>query len=123
MDPRYAGVVATVSMCFDGLYHSEAARLANVLHAQAHYVCATENPHLYMRMDECFRALDQRPSPASRGEARRDEIESVECAGPVTALARVTCAIGPKHFIELLTLIFIDGKSQTISKMFHFDVL
>src|SRR5262245_9666681 len=123
MDPRYSEVVEMLSMYFDGLYHSDTTRLAKVFHPQAQYVCATETPLVYLRMDEYFPIVDKRPSPASRGEKRRDAIESIEFAGPATASARVRCAIGQKHFIDLLTLIHVEGRWQIISKVFHFDVL
>ena len=65
---------------------------------------------MVLTMGEYFPVVDRRPSPASRGEARRDRIVSIEFAGPVTAFARVECAIGPKFFTDLLTLIRVDGR-------------
>jgi hypothetical protein len=64
----------------------------------------------------------KRPSPASRGEPRRDRILSIEFVGPVTALARVECAIGEKHFTDLLSFIRLDGRWRLIAKVFHFDL-
>ena len=37
---------------------------------------------------------------------------SIELVGPVTALARLQCSIAPKHFIDLLTLLWLDGRWQ-----------
>jgi hypothetical protein len=73
-------------------------------------------------MGEYFPIVAARPAPASRGEARRDRIVSLEFAGPVTAFARVECAIGPKRFTDFLSLIFVDGRWQIIAKVFHFDL-
>jgi len=73
-------------------------------------------------MDEYFPIVDKRPSPASRGEARTDQIVSIEFAGPATSFVRATCAIGPKKFIDLLTLIRLDGEWRIISKVFHFAI-
>ena len=42
--------------------------------------------------------------------------------GPVTAVARVECAIGVKFFNDVLTLIFMDQQWCIISKVFHFDI-
>jgi len=122
MDEGYAAVVATLSTYFDGLYHSDTGRLERVFHPLAHYVTATEGGPLYLTMEQYFPMVDKRPSPASRNEARSDRILSVEFAGPVTAFARVECSIGPKFFTDLLTLIFVDGRWQIISKVFHFDL-
>ena len=44
-----------------------------------------------------------------------------EFAGPVTALVRLHCAIGPRYFTDLLTLIHLDGRWQIIAKVFHYE--
>lgn len=122
MDQRYQDVSAAFADYFDGLYHSDTARLARVFHPQAHYACATEGHLTHLTMDQYFPIVDARPSPASRGETRADKIVSIEFAGPVTAFVRAECAIGPKHFTDLLTLVRLDGRWQIISKVFHFDL-
>ncbi|MDO9174872.1 MAG: nuclear transport factor 2 family protein, partial [Actinomycetota bacterium] len=49
-------------------------------------------------------------------------VESIEFAGPNTAMARVRCSIGPKHFTDLLTLLRIDGRWWVIAKVFSFEL-
>lgn len=107
---------------FDGLYHSDTQRLRQVFHPQAVYATATEGTPLILRMDEYFALVDRRPSPASRGEPRADRILAIEFVGSVTALTKVQCAIGPKHFTDLLTWLHVDGRWQMISKVFHFEL-
>ena len=122
MDPRYVDVVSILSDYFDGLYNSDTAKLSQVFHPMAHYVCVTDGTFLRLTMEEYFPIVDQRPSPASRNEPRHDRIISIEFAGPVTALARVECSIGPKLFTDFLTFIFINERWQIISKVFHYDL-
>lgn len=122
-DPGFEAVIDLLQTYFDGLHHSDTARLRAVFHPDAIYACATEGRLTRMTMAEYFPMVDKRPSPASRGEARSDRILSIEFAGPVTAFARLECAIGPKHFIDLLTLVFLEGRWQIISKVFHFDLV
>ena len=122
MDDRYAAVVEVLSRYFDGLHHSDTSILKDVFHPDAIYACATDGSLLRMGMDEYFPVVDKRPSPASRGEARTDRILSIEFAGPVTAIAKVNCSIAPKHFTDLLSLIFLDGRWQIIAKVFHYDL-
>ncbi len=38
----------------------------------------------------------------------------------MTPFARVECAIGAKLFNDFLTLVFVDGRWQIISTVFHF---
>jgi hypothetical protein len=118
----YAALTAQLGEYFDGLYHCDTARLARVFHPSALYACATEGSLLKLGMDEYFPVVEKRVSPASRNEPRRDRILSIEFAGPVTALARVECAIGPKLFTDLLTFVKLDGRWQIIAKVFHFDL-
>ena len=121
MDPRYAEVVEVLSRYFDGLYASDTAILCEVFHPAARYVCAVDGL-LDLGMEDYFPIVDRRPSPASRGEPRRDRIDEIQFAGPVTAFARVGCSIEPKDFTDFLTLIFTDGRWRIIAKVFHYDL-
>ena len=118
----YDAVIATLVDYFDGLFHSDTARLRRAMHPQAHYVCATDGSLLKLDMEAYWAVVEQRASPASQGAAREDKIVSIEFAGPVTAFARVECAIPPKRFTDLLTLIKLDGRWQIISKVFHYEL-
>jgi Putative lumazine-binding len=115
-------LAATLQLYFDGLHHSDTERLARAFHPQAIYASATGGTLVHMTMGEYLPMVDARPSPASRGEPRTDRVLSIDFAGPVTALARVECSIGPKHFTDLLTLVHVDGRWQIIAKVFHFDL-
>lgn len=122
MDARFAEIVEVLTRYFDGLYHSDAGKLAGVFHPQAIYACASEGSLIHLTMDAYLPMVAKRPSPSSRGEARQDRILSIEFAGPVTALARVACTIGPKSFTDLLSIVRLDGRWQIIAKVFHVDL-
>lgn len=122
MDPRYNEVTRALIDLFDGLHHSDSQRLARIFHPQAHYMCATEGRLQHLTMNEYFAIVDERPSPASRRETRHDRIVSIEFAGPVTARVCLQCSMGPKFFIDFLTLVFLEERWQIVSKVFHFDL-
>jgi len=122
MSSLFQEITEVLQVYFDGLYYSDTKRLAQVFHPNAIYVCAVDVPLKQLTMESYFPIVDQRPSPASRNEQRRDKIVSIELAGNVTAIARVECAIGSKHFIDLLTLIRVSDRWQIISKVFHYDL-
>ncbi|MEU7903515.1 nuclear transport factor 2 family protein [Actinoplanes sp. NPDC049118] len=115
-------IESVLRLYFDGLHHSDTARLARAFHPQATYASASGGTLTRLTMDAYLPVVDARPAPAARGEARRDAVVSIQLAGPVTASAVVTCAIGPKRFTDLLALVLIDGRWQIISKVFHFDL-
>lgn len=123
MHQDFNAVSEVIQTYFDGLYHSDTNRLRQVFHPKAIYACASEGALLHLTMDDYFPIIDKRPAPASQGEPRRDEIVSIDFAGPVTALVRAHCAIGPKYFTDLLTLTKTDNRWQIIAKVFHFDLI
>jgi Putative lumazine-binding len=114
-------IVSMLSVYFDGIYHGDTGMLGRVLHPKAIYVCATPGVLTYLTMPEYFPIVDARPSPASRGEARNDRIVSIDVAGPVTAIACVQISMAPKEFINLLSLIYIDGRWQIVAKVLHYE--
>jgi hypothetical protein len=122
MADDFAALTAVMQLYFDGLHHSDTARLRRVFHPKAVYATATEGHLTHLGMEAYFAVVDARPSPASRGEARADRIVSISFAGPVTALVRAECAIGTKAFQDLLTFVKLDGEWRLIAKVFHFDV-
>ena len=104
---------------FDALFHCDVERLTRVFHPQAIYATADETPLLYRTMEEYLPVVAARQSPASRGEARRDHIDEIQRAGENTALARVRCSIGQRDFVDLLTLVRVDGQWRIIAKVFQ----
>jgi len=121
-DPQFAAIVEVLQGYFDGLYRSDTNILKQVFHPKALYATATDGSLLELDMERYFPVVDKRPSPESRGEDRADRILSIEFAGPVTALAKVQCAIGEKAFTDLLSLVFVEGRWQIIAKVFHYDI-
>ena len=113
-------VAEVLAVYFDGLHFADSKRLARVFHPQAQYVSVTDGTLLFRDMATYFPVVDARVSPASLGEERRDEIVSIEFAGPVTARADLRCSIGNRDFIDFLTLIKLGGRWQVISKVFHY---
>lgn len=122
MTPDRVAVETVLNRYFDGLYHSDANQLREVLHPRAHYVTVTDGSLTYHTVETYLPIVAARPSPASRNEVRADRIVSVDFAGPLTARAHVECRIGPKFFTDFLALIRDDGEWRIISKVFHYDL-
>lgn len=118
----YVEVAALLARYFDGLHHSDARALAELFHPAALYACASDGSLLALTMAQYLPLVAGRLSPASRGQPRDDHIDSIEFAGPVTALARVRCTIAPKRFSDLLTLVRLDGRWQIVAKVFHYEL-
>ncbi|MEA1015277.1 nuclear transport factor 2 family protein [Sphingosinicella sp. LY1275] len=104
---------------FDALHFCDVARLERVFHPAAIYATADEVPFLHRSMAEYFAVVAARESPASRGEIRRDHVDAIELVGENTAAARVRCSIGTRDFVDLLTLVRIQGEWRIIAKVFQ----
>lgn len=104
---------------FDALYFCDIEKLARAFHQKAIYATADETPLLHRTMEEYFPVVAARISPASRNEARNDAIDAIEFAGENTAFARVRCSIGTRDFVDLLTLVRVDGEWRIMAKIFQ----
>ena len=80
MTPAFDEIVRVLQNYFDGLYEGDVEKLGRVFHPRAIYATADETPLLYRTMDEYFPVVAARQSPASRGEVRRDYIDSIDVA-------------------------------------------
>ena len=117
-DRRFTDIAQALQPYFDGLYESNTRKLSLIFHPKAIYATATSGELLRLDMEEYFKVVEKRPSPASRKEPRRDAIASIEFAGPVTALVRLHCAIGARYFTDLLSFLKVDGKWVVAQKVF-----
>ena len=115
----FAAVRDLLAAYFDMLYYCDLDRFDAVFHPQALYATADETPFLYRDMPTYREVIARRSAPASRGEQRRDVIDAIEFAGDNTALARVRCAIGDRDFVDLLSLVRVEGRWRIIAKVFH----
>lgn len=116
-----AAITELLQKYYDALVRCDAALLAEVFHPEAHYFTASDGKLLHLDMPTYFPIVAGRTSPASTGEACRYTIDSIEFAGPVTALARMRSTMMHKHFDDLLSLVRLDGQWRIIAKVFHFD--
>jgi hypothetical protein len=115
-------ITAVMTLYFDGLYHSDVARLRRVFHEKAIYACATESALIYKTMEEYFPIVAARPSPASMNQQRADAVVNIDNVGDSMAFVKAHCAIGPKYFTDFLTFVKADGQWRILSKIFHFEM-
>ncbi|AFK56885.1 nuclear transport factor 2 family protein [Tistrella mobilis] len=104
---------------FDALHFCDVDKLQRVFHPKAIYATADETPLLYRTMVEYIPVVAARQSPASRNEPRRDHIDAIDLAGENTAVVRVRCSIGPRDFVDFLTLVRTEGEWRIIAKVFQ----
>lgn len=115
-------IQAQMQCYFDGLYHSDVARLARVFAPEARYVCATGGEVINLGLEDYFPIVEAREPPAARAEPRRDKVLSITLAGDSAALVTARCAIGERHFTDFLSFIKTAEGWRIIAKVFHYDL-
>lgn len=119
---EYFAIVDLLKRYYDALYRCDTALLATVFHSSAQYFTASGGELLHLDMQSYFPVVEQRMSPESSGEPYAFSIDSIEFAGTVTAIARMRSSMLGKDFIDLLTLIQLEGEWKIIAKVFHYTV-
>ena len=120
--PEFAEIAQSLIDYFDGIYEGDTTKLERVFHPDGRLNCVTDGDMVAMTKAEYMDLVKGRPSPASTGANRYDRVISIDTAGPGAAIAKVECAVPPKYFTDLLTLIKLDGQWRIINKTFHYVV-
>lgn len=123
MQGEYAEIGKALQLYFDGFHHGDVAMLRRVFHPACHLSNASEGKLAHDDMETVYARVAGRASPAKNGEARRDAILGIDVSSPVSALARVQIAIGPRLFTDYLNLLKIDGEWRIIAKVFSWVAL
>ena len=118
MQTEYAEIAKALQLYFDGFYNGDVATLKRVFHPACHLSNASEGKLAHDDMETVYARVTGRTSPAKNGEARRDAVLSIDVSSPVSALARVQIAIGPRLFTDYLNLLKLDGEWRIIAKVF-----
>jgi hypothetical protein len=116
-------IEATIQTYFDGLYEGDVDKLGEAFHPFAHlYSVGPDGAAVDLPRADWFAMVRNRPSAASKGDAREDRIVSIDQSGPGTAFVKVQCQLPPRYFTDYLSLVKADGRWQIIAKSFHTDV-
>ncbi|MET2828477.1 nuclear transport factor 2 family protein [Mesorhizobium shangrilense] len=118
---NYASVAKVLGRYFDGLYHCDVSLLGEVFHPKAQLSTIAEEKLATVDTSTWLDIIAKRESPATRKEARVDQIVSIEFGSQNTALARVQCAIGPKLFTDFLSLVRIGDDWKIVAKVYQFE--
>jgi Putative lumazine-binding len=119
-DIEYSAILTLLAQYYDALYRCDTALLAKIFHPNAQYFTVSSGELLHLDMNAYFPIVEQRISPESSGESYQFSVEAIEFAGPVTAIARMRSSMFARDFIDLLTLIQLNGEWKIVSKVFHY---
>jgi hypothetical protein len=119
MDADIEAISRTVQTYLDGLYEGDAEKLASAFHPTSSLAHVSPDGFQTVARDAWLAAVRNRPSPKSQGLARHDRVLSIDRVGPTMASVKLNCAIPPRFFTDLLSLLKIDGRWQVAQKVFE----
>jgi len=115
-------VVKLMRNYFDGLYHADSKLLADVFHPDAIYINMTKGDYMNYSLGEYLQIIEQRTSPASQGELKIDEIQSIEFDGLEMAFVNAKMTMMGREYLDFLTLSFDKNGWRVISKIFTYKL-
>jgi hypothetical protein len=117
-------IIEGVIQCYlDGLYESDAGKIASVFHPTSALTSVTDDGELVITPRDLW--LDKvraRPSPKQQGFTRHDHALTIDLVGPAMAYVKLKCAIPPRFFTDQLSLLKIDGRWQIAQKVFSTEM-
>jgi hypothetical protein len=116
-------IEGVIQRYLDGLYESDASKIASVFHSTSALTSVTDDGDLVITpRDSWLDKVRARPSPKQQGLPRHDQVLSIDLVGPTMAYVKLKCAIPPRFFTDQLSLLKIDGRWQIAQKVFMTEV-
>lgn len=117
----YSAVANLLGRYYEALFHGDVEALYRVFHPGATYATASGGELVQLDLASYLERVATRESPACRGDAYGFELESIEFAGPTTALARMRSSLLGKRFVDFLALLEVGDEWRIAAKVFHYD--
>ena len=112
-------IEGVIQRYLDGLYESDADKIAGVFHPTSALTSVTSEGELVITpRDAWLDKVRARPSPQQQGLSRHDQVLAIDLISPTMAYVRPKCAIPPRFFTDQLSLLKIDGRWQIAQKVF-----
>ncbi len=121
MQPNTSGVLSTIQAYFDLMYDADDARFREVFHDSCLVHGMRDGGLVAWSASEFRQVMQGRPSPASMGSPREEEIISVDETSPDMAATKVRVRIGQTCFLDHLILHRVDAKWLATAKGFHVE--
>ena len=117
---EFSEITIALTDYFDGIFEGNIEKLDRIFHPDGRLNCVTDGTLFAVNKRDYLDIVSARASPMSSGAGRYDKIISIDMAGPGSAVAKVECAIPPRYFTDLLTMVKLDGQWQIINKTYHY---
>jgi hypothetical protein len=118
-DQADPGIKKLLSDYFDVMHHQDMAVFDKVFHKNC-ALYSTQTGELSLRPYDVYReVVANRESPASLGNARRDQVLMFDQVSPTLALVKVQLEMFGGVMQDYLNIVFIDGQWWILAKMWE----
>ncbi len=94
-------IEGVIQSYLDGLYESDAGKIASVFHPTSALTSVTNEGELVITpRDSWLDKVRARPSPKQRGLPRHDQVLTIDLVSPTMAYVKLKCAIPPRFFTQ-----------------------
>ncbi len=122
IDADLAALEARARLYLDALYEGDADRLASVFLPGAALTQSLDGKLQVTPRDAWLEIVRNRPAPRAAGLARHDRILTIDRVSNDLALVKLTCALPPRHFVDLLSFVKVEGAWWIAQKVFTTEV-
>ena len=112
-DAELTASTALLGHYFDGLHRADTALLSNIFDDAVRLYA----PGVRRSKQQWLELVANRPVPAALGHAFAYQILSVELSGE-QALAKVSCPLLGRHYIDYLSLLKEQGQWRIVAKLY-----
>lgn len=120
MDDKHA-IETLIQDYFDALYDGDVKKFGEVFHPSCRLFTAGTDGVMTFDYEPYLARVAGRPSSASRGDAREDEIVSLSVSAPTIAHATVKDCYLPAHFTNELVFLKTEGRWYIVAKIWHME--
>jgi hypothetical protein len=121
MERSAASALPAIEAYLDLMYDADDSHFPEVFHELCQIHGVRDGKLMAWSASEFRKLVGSRPSPASMGSPRQQEIMRVDEISPDMAAAKLRVRIGQTCFLDHLILHRIDGKWLVTSKGFHVE--
>jgi hypothetical protein len=114
-------IEALMQRYFDGLHHADSKVLRTVFHPELAYVNATAGSHEFLNFEAYMTRIDDRISPAERGETRNEGIDRITLDTGQMGFVEAHMTMIGRDYQDLLTVIRTDEGWKVITKVFAYQ--
>ena len=115
-------VEAVIQLYFDGLYESDAGKLAAAFHATADLRWLENGELKILTVPDWLAHVKKRPSAKAEGRPRDDFIVTIDRSDESTAFIKLRCQLPPRYFTDYLVAMKLHDGWQIVSKSFRTEL-